>query len=52
MRTMDLDSWFTQSSISIYGDNQVIDDKSKFKCHALMRTLWWLYVLKHILPPS
>jgi hypothetical protein len=27
-------SWFTQSSLSIYGDDHVI-------------TIWWLYVLKH-----
>jgi hypothetical protein len=26
-------------SLSIYGDDHVIDDKSKYKCHALMITL-------------
>jgi hypothetical protein len=32
METMDLDIWFTQSSIlSLYGDDQVLDDKSKYK---------------------
>jgi hypothetical protein len=35
-------------SLSIYGDDHVIDDKSKYNCHALMITLWRLYVLKHI----
>jgi hypothetical protein len=48
MGTMDLGSWFTQSSLSIYGDDHVIDDKSKYNCHDLMITLWQLYVLKHI----
>jgi hypothetical protein len=48
MGTMDLGSWFTQSSLSIYGDDHVIDDKSKYNCHDLMITLWRLYVLKHI----
>jgi hypothetical protein len=52
MGTMDLVSWFTQSSLSIYGDDYVIDDKSKYKCHALMRTLWPLYILKHIVERS
>jgi hypothetical protein len=54
MGTVDLGSWFTQSSLSlsIYGDDDVIDDKSKYKCHALMITLWWLYVLKHIVEIS
>jgi hypothetical protein len=36
MGTMDLGSWFTQSSLSIYVDDHIIDDKSKCKCHALM----------------
>jgi hypothetical protein len=31
MGTMDPGSWFTQSSLSIYGDDHVIDDKSKYK---------------------
>jgi hypothetical protein len=48
MGTMDLGLWFTQSNLSIYGDDLVIDDKSKYKCHALMITLWQLNVLKHI----
>jgi hypothetical protein len=47
MGTMDLGSWFTQSFLSIYGDDHVIDDKGKYKCHALTITLLWLYILKH-----
>jgi hypothetical protein len=44
-------------SLSIYSDDHVIDDhiiddKSKYKCHALMITLWRLYVLKHIVERS
>jgi hypothetical protein len=31
METMDLGSWFTQSSLSIYGDDHVLGDKSKYK---------------------
>jgi hypothetical protein len=52
METIDLGSWFTQSSLSIYGDDHVIDDKSKYKCYALMITIWRLYVLKHIVERS
>jgi hypothetical protein len=52
MGTMDLASWFTQSSLSIYGDYHVIDDKSKYKYHAFMITLWRLYVLKYIVEIS
>jgi hypothetical protein len=52
MRTMDLGSWFTQSSISIYGDDHVIDNRSKYNCHVLMINLWRLYVLKHIVERS
>jgi hypothetical protein len=52
MGTMDLGSWFTQSSLSICGDDHVIDDKSKYSCHALMITLCRLYVLKHIVEIS
>jgi hypothetical protein len=43
-------SWFTPSSL--YGDDHVLDDKSKYKCYALMITIWWLYVLKHIVETS
>ena len=43
---------FTQSSLSIYGDDHVIDNKSTHNCHALMITLWWLHVLKHIVERS
>jgi hypothetical protein len=43
---------FTQYSISIYGDDHVIDNRSKYNCHALVITLWWLYVLKHIVERS
>ena len=39
---------FTQSSLPIYGDDHVIDNRSKYNCHALVITLWRLYVLKHI----
>jgi hypothetical protein len=39
MGTMDLGLWFTQSSLSIYDDDHLKDDKSKYKCHALMITL-------------
>jgi hypothetical protein len=39
METMDLGSWFTQSSLSIYGDDHVIDDKSKYKYYALIITI-------------
>jgi hypothetical protein len=28
METMDPGSWFTQSSLSLYGDDHVFDDKS------------------------
>jgi hypothetical protein len=51
---MDLGSWFTQSSLSppIYGDDHAIDNKSKYNCHALMKTLWQLYVQKHIVERS
>jgi hypothetical protein len=52
MGTMDLGSWFTQSSLSLYGDDHVLDDKSKYKCYALMITIWQLYVLKHIVERS
>jgi hypothetical protein len=49
---MDRGSWFTQSSLSIYGDDHVIDNKNQYNCHALMITLWRLYVLKHIVERS
>ena len=39
VRRMDLGLWFTQSSLSIYGDDHVIDNKSQYNCHALMITL-------------
>jgi hypothetical protein len=52
MGTMDLGSWFTQSSLSIYVDDHIIDDKIKCKCHALMITIWWLHVLKYIVERS
>jgi hypothetical protein len=52
MRIMGLGSWFTQSFLSIYGDDHVIDDKSKYKWHDLMITLWRIYVLKHIVEIS
>jgi hypothetical protein len=52
MGTMDLGSWFTQSSLSIYGGVHVIDNRSKYDCHALMINLWRLYVLKHIVEIS
>jgi hypothetical protein len=29
MEIMNLGLWFTQSSLSIYGDDHVLDDKSK-----------------------
>jgi hypothetical protein len=50
METMDLGSWFTQSSL--YGDDHVLDDKSKYKYYALMITIWCLYVLKHTVERS
>jgi hypothetical protein len=33
METMDMGSWFTQSSLSLsfYGDDHVLDDKRKYK---------------------
>jgi hypothetical protein len=31
METMDIGSWFIQSSLSFYGDDHVLDDKSKYK---------------------
>jgi hypothetical protein len=31
MGTMDLGSWFTQSSLLFFGDDNVFDDKSKYK---------------------
>jgi hypothetical protein len=31
METMDMGSWFTQSSLSFYGDDHVFDDKSKYE---------------------
>jgi hypothetical protein len=31
MGPMDLDSWFTQSSLSFHADNHVLDDKIKYK---------------------
>jgi hypothetical protein len=52
MGTMDLGSWFTQSSLFIYGDDHVLYDKSKYKYHALMITIWRLYILKHIVERS
>ena len=52
MGTMDLGSWFTQSSLPIYGDDHVIDNKNQYNCHALMITLSRLYVLKHIVERS
>jgi hypothetical protein len=52
MGTMDLGSWFTQSSLSTYVGDHVIDNRSKNNCHALMITLWRLYVLKHIVERS
>jgi hypothetical protein len=52
MGTMDMGSWFTQPSLSIYGDDHVIDNKIQYNCHALMITLWRLYVLKHIVERS
>jgi hypothetical protein len=52
METMDLGSWFTQSSLSLYGDDHVLDDKRKNKCYALMINIWRLYVLKHIVERS
>jgi hypothetical protein len=52
MGTMDLGSWFTQSSLSTYVGDHVIDNRSKNNYHALMITLWRLYVLKHIVKRS
>jgi hypothetical protein len=52
METMDLGSWFTQSSLSLYDDDHVLDDKSKYKYYALMIIIWCLYVLKHIVERS
>jgi hypothetical protein len=52
MGTTDMGSWFTQSTLYIYGDNHVIYDKSKYKCHALLITLWRLCVLKHTVERS
>jgi hypothetical protein len=31
MGTMDMGSWFAQSSLSFCGDDHVLDDKSKYK---------------------
>jgi hypothetical protein len=39
-------------SLSLYGDDQVLDDKSKYMCYALVITIWRLYVLKHIVERS
>jgi hypothetical protein len=39
-------------SLSIYGDDHVIGNTSKYNCHALMITLWQLYVLKYIVERS
>jgi hypothetical protein len=50
METMDLGSWFTQCSLSLYDDDHVLDDKSIYKCYTL--TIWRLYVLKHIVERS
>jgi hypothetical protein len=36
----------------LYGDDHVLDDKRKYKCHALMITIWRLYILKHIVERS
>jgi hypothetical protein len=38
------------SILPLYGDDHVLDDKSKYKYYAL--TIWWLYVLKHIVERS
>jgi hypothetical protein len=45
-------AWFSQSSLSIYFDDHFIDGKSIYNCHALMITLWRLYVLEHIVERS
>jgi hypothetical protein len=35
-------------SLSINGDDHVINNKNKYNSHALMITLWGLYILKHM----
>jgi hypothetical protein len=58
METMDMVSCFTQSSLSFYGDDHILDDNSKYKVlcfrdpYALMITIWRQYVLKHIVERS
>jgi hypothetical protein len=52
MGTMDLGSWVHSIALSIYGGDHVIDNRNKYNCHALMITLWQLYVLKHIVERS
>jgi hypothetical protein len=42
--------FMVHSILSLYGDDHVLDDKSKYKCYAL--TLCRLYVLKHIVERS
>jgi hypothetical protein len=53
METMDLGSWFTQSSLSL---SMVMIMYKMIKVNtsvpALMITIWWLYVLKHIVERS
>jgi hypothetical protein len=44
--------FMVHSILSLYGDNHVLDDKTKYKCYALMITIWRLYVLKHIVERS
>jgi hypothetical protein len=38
------------SILSLYGDDHVLDDKSKYKCYVL--TIWRIYVLKPIVERS
>jgi hypothetical protein len=52
METVDQSLWFTQSSLSFYGDDHVLGDKNNTKWYTLMITIWRLYVLKHIVERS
>jgi hypothetical protein len=44
--------FMVHSILSLYGDDHVLDGKSKYKCYVLMITIWRLYVLKHIVERS